>query len=168
MKIVIKFCATLLCFLALPVMAHERHFGPVSRSDVEAGVDMPLRKSNPNLYLSGRGDFNGDRVIDDVRFVKNGEGEVFVEVTLNGPKPLRHLLDGGPFDLKADMPRMGLDVLKPSTQKTACAKGYGAPKSDCRPEFTSKFDSIEVFTFEAGSVAYSFQDGQFISESMSD
>ncbi|MDC7682199.1 hypothetical protein PQU92_02860 [Asticcacaulis sp. BYS171W] len=149
-----------LALVASGAMADER----VTEADVAGHGDMAYRAKSSTLYLSATGDLNGDGIDDEAVFVKRS-GKVKVSVTFGTkerqPIVVVTMLPMRAFDLKTDMPRMGVDIVEHELVVGTC------DKPACEPVAVSKY-GVSVFTFESGALLYTWNGKRFVETTLAD
>lgn len=144
-------CIVVLVLLTpLPLSAQDIPGWRVPRQS-ELADDLGWRKEDPNLYLMGKADFDGDGREDVARLLINDkEDKMGLFVTLSSrkkPEPL--LLEA--MDDKQTIEIMGIGIVKPGTYKTACGNGYWPCKNGEPAVLRLKNPAIDFFRFESAN-----------------
>jgi len=127
---------------------------------------IPASEVPVDQKLAVSADFDGDGREDKAALM------------LNDGKGLRALFvfpgaGGAPIQLTAgeasnDLWNQGLGLVEPGVYATACGKGMGDAAAPCRPKLTLRNSAVELFTYEAGGVAFFWNGRAFEREWLTD
>jgi hypothetical protein len=120
---------------------------PVTLDELKPTPEFAMRTGSGGDYLTATGDFDADGKPDTARLVKDekrGRGGVIV-VLGNG----KAYFTVSEFPI-ADLPRMGVNALRPGVYPKACVDDEMKPMTCAvQPEITFEKDALDVFAFNA-------------------
>lgn len=122
------------------------------RAPISSELGDDWRKKEAERYLVVKGDFNGDRVIDEARLFVREDGSglgLFGFVSEKNRTIKTYLLD----EMKGSgsIHAMGIKKVSPGSYKTACGKGYWACRKDEVPEIQLQHDAMDYFKTESAN-----------------
>jgi hypothetical protein len=143
-----------LALLAAPalLMAADVKIPDGWRMPTEAELKAAWRNKDANQFATVSGDFNGDGIPDDARFLISRDSkrfELFVSLSDNSGGFRTHRL--GIKAGIAQLDAMGISKVVPGVYKTACGKGYWDCGKGETPTISVKHDCIEYFKTESAS-----------------
>ncbi len=117
----------------------------------DLGNNSEWRKENAELYLTAKGDFDGDGENDGASLLINDkENKTGLFVTLasrtNSPPILLESIND-----KQAIKGIGIRVVSPDHYKTACGKGYRVCKPDEPSEIQINYPAIDLFQYESSN-----------------
>lgn len=127
-------------------------------------ASVPAAQRPPGQRFVVTGDFDGDGKADRAWLMVSETGRRYGLFVSRGGRPAENLDDGD----VAQLPNLMLDLFKPGTYKTACAKGYGDDTQPCRPLIKARWTAIWFGAYESTDQIFFWDGKRFDSEFLSD
>ena len=125
----------------------EPNWRPVTLEELKATPEFQLRTGSGGDYLTATGDFDADGKPDTARLVKDEKRARGGVIVVLGSGKAYFTVSEFPI---ADLPRMGVNALRPGVYPKACVDDEMKPMTCAvQPEITFEKDALDVFAFNA-------------------